>query len=82
MTVKMAWDLDDASFISVDAVILLAMPLFSRDVHSCFVVTISAFRPVTLIAPFFASEIFKFFVLCPDLGSKAVVSSKSLISSP
>lgn len=82
VTVKMACDLEEASFIKVDAVIRLAIPLLRSEVHSVLLVTSSALSPVTLIEPFFASEILRTLLLWPVLGSIVAASSKSLMSSP
>ena len=49
VTVKMAWERDEASFISVELVILEAIPLFSSCTHSGLFETISALSPATLI---------------------------------
>ena len=49
VTVKMAWEREDCSFMSVELVMRLAIPLFSSWMHSLRSLTISALRPATLI---------------------------------
>lgn len=82
VTVKIAWEREDASFISVALVILLAIPLFKSWVHSAFEWTSSVLRPVTLMEPFLASVILRILVLLPVLRSRTALSSKSRMSSP
>lgn len=63
ITVNIACDLDEPSFIFVALVTRYEIPLFSKLIHSSLDVTISPFSPYTLIVPFFSSLICKVFVL-------------------
>ena len=82
VTVKMAWDLEEPSFIKVELVTRFAIPLLSRFIHSDLLCTISPLRPSTLIEPFFSSRMCRFLALCPVVLSIGPLSSKSWMSSP
>ena len=86
VTVKMACDREEVSFIKVELVILWAIPRLSSYKHSDFVWTSSALSPVTLIDPFFCSVILMcFWAVCPvalSIFDAGLMVNRSRMSSP
>jgi len=73
VTTKIAWDLEETSFIRVECVCLKLIPLFNKFRHSSLFSTSSSFIPYIVMAPFFSSLICNSFKAFPVILSTAPI---------